>query len=127
MGVKFATALVMIGYFVLLGLKKTKYFIGVAISLMVIGVIIATVRTNFQPWYLLYVFPYAVLIIEKRSIKYPFYIFSISSVLYYVPYLYGGSWNPPIPLLLNNFMIGTLLVSIVAAIVFFRFSKKETN
>lgn len=126
-GIKFATALVLIAYFVLLGLKKTKYFISCCIVLMIGAVVAATFRTNFQPWYLLYVFPFAVLRIEKRYIKYPLYIFSIVSVMYYIPFLNTGNWDPPIPSFLNAVMIGTSVLSAILAIIFFPLSKKETN
>lgn len=126
-GVKFATAVTLIAFFVLLGFKKTKYFIGVSILLMIGAVILATLRTTFQPWYLLYVFPFAVLMIEKRFIKFPLYVFSVAAVIYYIPFLYGGNWNPPIPALLNDMMIGVTIVSAILAIVFYPSSKKEKN
>lgn len=126
-GVKFATALTMVLFFVLLGFKKTKYFIGIAIMVMIVAVILATIRTTFQPWYLLYIFPFAVLMIEKRFIKFPLYIFSIAAVIYYIPFLYGGNWNPPIPALLNEMMIGATIVSSIISIVFYSFSSREKN
>lgn len=126
-GVKFATALTLIVFFVLLGFKKTKYFIGVSIVVMIGAVILATLRTTFQPWYLLYVFPFAVLMIEKRFIKFPLYVFSAASVIYYIPFLYGGNWNPPIPALLNDMMIGVTIVSVVLVVFLFRTAKKEKN
>lgn len=125
--VKFATALLLISFFLLVGIKKTKYFIGVSIVVMIGAVILATIRTNFQPWYLLYVIPFAVLMIEKRFIRYPLYIFSIASTIYYIPYLYGGNWNPPIPALLNGIMIVTTIISIILAVTFYPSSKRESN
>jgi hypothetical protein len=126
-GLKFATALVLIGFFVLMGLRKTKYFVGLSIILMIGAVILASLRTNFQPWYLLYVAPFAVLMIEKSFIKYPLYIFSIAGIIYYVPFLYDGNWNPPIPTLLNDIMIGATIISVVIALIFYPRAKKETN
>lgn len=126
-GVKFATALTLVAFFVLLGFKKTKYFIGVSIVLMILAVIMATIRTNFQPWYLLYVFPFAVLMIEKRFIKFPIYVFSAAAVIYYIPFLYGGNWNPPIPALLNDMMIIVTIISVVLAFVFYPSARKEKN
>ncbi len=127
MGVKFATAVTLIAFFILLGFKKTKYFIGISIVLMIGAVLAATFRTNFQPWYLLYVFPFAVLMIEKRFVRFPFYVFSIAAVVYYIPFLYGGNWDPPIPFLLNGMMIGVTVVSAILAVIFVRSAKKETN
>lgn len=127
MGVKFATAITLIAFFILLGFKKTKYFIGLSIILMMGAVLAATFRTNFQPWYLLYVFPFAVLMIEKRFVRFPLFVFSIAAVVYYIPFLYGGNWDPPIPSFLNIMMIGVSVISTVLAVIFVRSEKKETN
>lgn len=124
-GIKFATALIIVLYFLLLGLKKTKYFIGTAIILMIAAIILATMRTNFQPWYLLYVVPFAVLMIEKRFVKFPLYIFSIAGIIYYIPFLYDGNWNPPIPQHLNQLMIGAIVLSLIFVIIFFPYRKKS--
>lgn len=126
-GIKFATAIVLIGFFILMGLKKTKYFIGLSIVLMIGAVIVASMRTNFQPWYLLYVAPFAVLMFEKSYVKFPIYIFSIASIVYYIPFLYNGNWNPPIPMLLNDIMIGATIISVIFAFVFYPLAKKEKN
>ncbi|MDO8269506.1 MAG: hypothetical protein Q7T54_02440 [Candidatus Levybacteria bacterium] len=118
-GIKFATALLIIGFFILHSFGKTRYFIGVAVLLMTIGVILATMRTNFQPWYLLYVFPFAVLMSEKKYIRFPLFIFSIANIIYYIPYLNQGTWDPPIPALLNNIMISAIILSVISVLVFF--------
>lgn len=123
--VKFVTAILIIGYFILLGFKKTKYFIMLAVVLTIIGVIAATVRTNFQPWYLLYVFPFAVLLIEKKYIRYPLFIFSVANILYYIPYLYEGTWDPPIPSLLNNIMLTAIILSVICVLIFIPWGRKR--
>lgn len=124
-GVKFATALIIIGYFILVSLRKTKYFIGLSILLMIAAVIMATIRTNFQPWYLLYVFPFAALMIERKFIRYPFFIFSIANIIYYIPYLHEGTWDPPIPSILNNLMICSIIISVISSLVFLPLWKKR--
>ena len=126
-GLKFATAFSFAGYTLLLLLKKTKYVIEASMILSIVAVIVASMRTNFQPWYLLYVIPFAVLRLEKRYVRYPLYLFSVASVIYYVPFLYSGNWNDPIPMILNSIVIGVTVLSIVVALVFFPHSKKETN
>lgn len=123
-GIKFVTALFIIGYFVLLGLSKTKYFIGLSIILMIAGVVLAAFRTNFQPWYLLYVVPFAVLMIEKQIVRYPLFIFSITNIIYYVPYLHEGSWNEPIPTFLNNLVLGATVLSLIFVVGFLPFWRK---
>lgn len=126
-GVKFATALLVIGYFVLHGLGKTKYFIGSAIILMIGAVILATIRTNFQPWYLLYVAPFAVLMINKNYVRLPLFIFSIANIIYYIPYLHEGNWDPPIPALLNNIMIAAIILSVISVVLLFPSWRKEKD
>ena len=59
-GLKFATALLMLALFILWGTKKKEHFIGACIVAMILAVILATLRTTFQPWYLLYIVPFAV-------------------------------------------------------------------
>lgn len=126
-GLKFATAFSFAGYILLLLFKKTKYVIEASIILSIVAVIVASMRTNFQPWYLLYVVPFAVLLIGKRYARYPLYIFSTASVIYYIPFLYSGNWNDPIPMILNTIVIGATVLSIVTILIFFPHSKKETN
>lgn len=126
-GLKFATAFSFAGYILLLLFKKTKYVIEASIILSIVAVIVASMRTNFQPWYLLYVVPFAVLLIGKRYARYPLYIFSTASVIYYIPFLYSGNWNDPIPMILNTIVVGATVLSIVTILIFFPHSKKETN
>lgn len=76
------------------------------IFLMIIGIIASSLRTNFQPWYLLYILPYVSFISKKYYVFIPSVILSFSSLLIYVPYLYSGNWDPPIPTIL--FWITTL-------------------
>ena len=124
---KFATGFSFIGVLVLLAIRKTKYIIEVSLMLMIIAVVAASLRTNFQPWYLLYVMPFLALRVEKSFLRYPLYLFSIACVIYYVPFLYYGNWDNPIPMILNSIIVGATLFSIGLGLVFFRHSKKETN
>ena len=124
---KFATGFGFLGFLVLLGLRRAKYIIEISTALMAVAVIVASLRTNFQPWYLLYVMPFAVLRIEKRAIKYSLYILSIAGVLYYIPFLYSGNWDPPIPMILNYIILGAAALCLLVFLIFLPHSKKETN
>ena len=115
--IKFVTALSILIFFLLVGIKKTNHFIVLSAIAMIIGVILVTVRTNFQPWYLLYIAPFAALLFEKIYVKIPFLILSIAAVLYYIPFLYTGNWNPPIPAILNNFMLTAIVISIIGIVI----------
>lgn len=78
----------------------------VCLCCMGLAVIAATVRTQFQPWYLLYVIPFASLLFHKYYVSIPMVVVSIAGLLQYVPFLYRGNWDPPVPDILNWVMIG---------------------
>ncbi len=123
-GVKFATA-VWLPLWVLIMVAQTKrkqvpyrLFIVTGILLSLIPIVLATLRTNFQPWYFLYILPFAAL--TKKYVAIPFSIFSFFALLQYVPFLYTGNWNPPIPMLLNQLsLIGVGLSLLVLTGLFF--------
>ena len=114
--VKFATG-IWLPLWILLGWlqrRKSKInyelFITGGVLLSIIPVVLATLRTNFQPWYFLYVLPFAVL--SKKSFIYvPFILFSFFALLQYIPFLYTGNWNPPIPTILNEISLLGVVVS----------------
>ncbi|MFH1832955.1 MAG: hypothetical protein ABH816_02200 [Candidatus Levyibacteriota bacterium] len=117
-GVKFAT-IFLVPIFILLFLsKKIKKEISwrqvsfLLIVLMIIPVFIASLRTNFQPWYLLYVLPFASLLSKKYFILIPSIIISFFSLLMYVPFLYSGNWNPPVPTILFWIVLSSIIVSL---------------
>ncbi len=102
-GVKFATGFILP---VLAGALVWKRFkrniprgniVILICALMSTAIVVASVRTNFQPWYLLYVLPFAALLPNKYYIAFPSVILSFSSLLIYVPFLQNGNWDPPIP------------------------------
>lgn len=78
---------------------------------MIAAMLIATGRTNFQPWYLLFVIPFASLLANKFYVIIPIFVISIFALLQYVPFLYLGNWNPPVPSILNQIMIVSIIVS----------------
>lgn len=82
-----------------------------AALLMVIAVVLASQRTELQPWYLLWVLPFVSLIPRKRFFL-PFAIVSIGLLLHYVPFLYTGNWDPPIPIIKSALTAGSVLVAI---------------
>ena len=98
--------------------------IAVSVFAMIIAVLLATIRTNFQPWYLLYIAPFAALLFDKSYIKIPFMIISIAAVVYYIPFLFTGNWDVPIPSILNYIMITSIVLSAIIVIVRTSFSKR---
>lgn len=122
-GVKFATLLTAILVILSSLTKKGKYLIYGSLFVMSIAVIAASMRTNYQPWYFLYVVPFIALLSWKKFFLIPFIVFSTINVIYYVPYLHTGNWDPPIPSILNALVIAGLLLSIASGIILYRKEK----
>lgn len=122
-GVKFATAFLIPIYGLIIFLQKRKKTINWKILflwmtlLMIIPVILASYRTNFQPWYLLNVFPFAALVSRNYYIFIPSIILSLFGVLEYLPFLYLGNWNDPIPAILFWMIVISLVLSLLFTLV----------
>lgn len=103
-GVKFATGFlfpIFILYHFGKSVMRWEKLVLYSVILLLLAVLAATVRTNFQPWYLLSVLPFASLLARKYYIFIPSIVLSFASLLIYVPYLYTGNWDPPIPTILS--------------------------
>lgn len=126
--IKFATLfLVPVFFWVLVLFRKKKsvnwrvIFFSIFV-IMVIPVVAASMRTNFQPWYLLYVIPFASLLVNHYYVFIPSIVFSVVAVLYYVPFLYYGNWNDPTPVILYLLL---LLGAVISLFLLLLFSKKK--
>lgn len=95
-----------------------KIFLGLSI-LMIAPILLASWRTTFQPWYLLFVFPFAALVGSKYFVVIPVAVFSVVGLLQYVPYLYLGNWDPPVPSILAIMLYWGIVVSVVITGGFF--------
>jgi hypothetical protein len=92
---------------------------------MIIPVVLASVRSNFQPWYLLSLFPFFAFVSNKKYIWIPLMITSFAVLFEYVPYLYVGNWDPPIPLILNYITFVTAGVSVGTSLFLLKFGKHD--
>lgn len=106
-GIKFATVILLPVYIFFFLKRKDKNFnldiiFYFFIILMILAVLFASYRTNYQPWYLLFVLPFASFLSKKYFIFIPCFVFSLFSLLQYIPFLYLGNWNPPVPELLSK-------------------------
>lgn len=81
--------------------KHKESFLVLLNLLMIMPIILASIRTNFQPWYLIFVLPTAALIADKKYVLVPTTIISFFSLLHYAPFLYLGNWDPPVPKILT--------------------------
>ncbi|HVT01389.1 MAG TPA: polyprenol phosphomannose-dependent alpha 1,6 mannosyltransferase MptB [Patescibacteria group bacterium] len=110
--IKFATALLLPAIIAKMVFKvKDELFIYLMIVGMAIGVFLASYRTTFQPWYLILVIPFAALLVEKKFVAIPVFIISLFGLFQYVPYLYLGNWDPPVPMYLNYMLYGSIILS----------------
>lgn len=124
-GVKFATVFLLPVYFVV-GFysfkgKKIRWdlvFLACVIS-MVVAVLAASIRTNFQPWYLLYVLPFTALLAKKYFVLIPGIIISLFALFEYIPFFYLGNWDPPVPTLLSTIRLVGIGLSIFLAVMWF--------
>lgn len=102
-GIKFATV-ILAPVFLLFIMKKkniTKIqILHVLFFAMFIPLILVVIRTNFQPWYLLFILPFASLIPNKSYAIGVGIILSFFALLQYVPFIYNGDWNDPTPQIL---------------------------
>ncbi|HVZ12407.1 MAG TPA: hypothetical protein VG965_05235 [Patescibacteria group bacterium] len=117
--VKFATGLMLVPILLnkFFKLDKEKFFYVLILS-MIIGVILATVRTQFQPWYLLFILPFSAFVSEKYFVIIPTLIISIFSLLQYLPYIYLGDWNPPVPFILSTLTLLSIAISLVVILLY---------
>lgn len=116
-GVKFATGFLVPILILLFLFQKMKKEISwqqmslTIIILMIIPVVIATLRTNYQPWYLLYILPFAAILAKKYFVLIPSIVISVFSLLLYVPFLYLGNWNPPVASILFWLTTSSIIIS----------------
>lgn len=120
-GIKFGTAVLLPVYIFYPYLKiyiknVNSILLHVLLLLMIIPVFFATVRTNYQPWYLLLVLPFAALLSHKPYVFIPSVVISIFSLFHYAPFLYTGNWDDPIPQILTIITISSIIISVILII-----------
>ncbi len=127
-GIKFATVFLAPVYIGILFLQIKKKHINwkeITLSILIfmsIALVVVTMRTNFQPWYLLYILPFAAFLSFEYYIFLPSIILSFFALLTYVPFLYLGNWDKPVPQILTDVYIIGLIASAISVTIFF-FSK----
>jgi hypothetical protein len=102
-----------------------KMFLGTAIGCLSLGVIAASqLSGNFQPWYLLVILPFSAILIDSWYVVITTIVISITALLTYIPFLYNGNWNPPIPQIILYIEGGGILLIFIASGIIFTLSKK---
>ena len=124
-GIKFASAFIFPVYLLIYFFEKKKktanweFVFSLITILMIIPVILASYRTNFQPWYLLNVLPFAALVSRRYYFFIPSVVLSLVSLFQYLPFLYLGNWGKPVPSILLWMTIGSIILSIVLCCIWF--------
>lgn len=131
-GIKFVSGL-LIPLFVLVNYLQSRwkkvnreYFIISMIMLMTIGVIYVSSRTNYQPWYLLNVLFAGSFLAYRYYVFFPLAVISFVSVFNYLPYLYLGNWDRPVPEIIFYMNLFSYIASLafIAGFAFYNKSKK---
>jgi hypothetical protein len=124
-GIKFVTGF-LLPVFLLIHFfqKKHKtvswdFMFGLAVVLMTTGVIVESHQSNFQPWYLLAVFPFAVFVAHRYIVLIPAVIIPFAALLNYVPFLFTGNWDKPIPQMLSDINFASYSLSFFVIAVYF--------
>jgi len=129
-GIKFATAFIVPLYFIstYLSTKLKKEYVYYGYVLFMAGAIVAAVIRSagvYQPWYLLFVLPFTALVAHHKRIIYPLILFSAISLANYIPFLYSGNWDPPIPTILTMLNLYGVVASVILGIVLTSWEKRK--
>ncbi len=132
-GVKYATGFLLPLFVVIFLFEKRHIAIKwgtiflIFIITMILALFAATLRSNFQPWYLMYLLPFAGLISDEDYVLYPIYILSIMGLLNYLPYLFTGNWDPPIPAILLAINLMGSVIALVSFVWFYQYKGKKAH
>lgn len=129
-GIKFATALLLPIYLLPIVIKNSKVKLRPKMSVlglifMLISVIIASNRTTFQPWYLIEGLCFAVFLSDNFYILIPSIIVSFFAMFTYIPFLYTGNWNSPIPQILSIMYYISYATSLIVLLSYYIFKKHK--
>ncbi len=129
-GIKFATAallpIFMVIIFLQLKNKKINWnIVFFSLLILMLGTAIYTSRlSNFQPWYLLEALFIVVFLSDRYAVFIPSVIISFFALLTYVPFLYLGNWDPPVPQILSNIYMLSYLISIFTVIGYYFYDRQ---
>ena len=85
------------------------------VVLMIIGLILFQLifHREFQPWYFLWILPFAPLLTVNQKILSLFSLLSWGCLLRYAPYLYFGNWDWPVMWIVNYLTILPVLTYLI--------------
>ncbi len=125
-GIKFGTIFLLPIFIYILFLQKKKksvdwdlIFKTCTIAMVITVFLSSTYSGNFQPWYLVLPLAFAVFISRRYYIFIPCIIISFFALLMYLPFLYLGNWDKPVPQILWNLQISSMILSFIAVLVYY--------
>jgi hypothetical protein len=104
-----------------------KFFLSAA-ALSLSTVLLASLRTTFQPWYLVFPLSMVAFVSQKKYIAIPAIVASIFAVSIYVPYVLMTDYVKGYPQIVQNIeLVGlvAVLISLVLTLIIVRFSPKR--
>lgn len=127
-GIKFVTAVLLPIFIIVHRMKRMHINIhwevvfSACTILLIGGVIAQTSRGNFQPWYLIDALAFAALISHRYYILIPTIVVSFFALMNYLPFLFYGNWDKPIPQMLSdmNFFSYSLAFFLVGMYFFYQ-------
>ncbi len=132
-GIKFMTAALLPIFLLLIIMQQKNKKINwdlislFALLFMTATVIYASQRTNFQPWYLLDILFLGAMLSYRFFVAIPFVIIPFFALLNYVPFLFLGNWDPPVPQFISGLNLTSYIISLFIVVGYFWFSKKSKH
>jgi hypothetical protein len=130
-GIKFVTAF-LLPVFLIISFYQKKHkavpwnvVFGLAVILMTVGVIAESHQGTFQPWYLLAILPFAVFLAHRYIVLIPVVVISFAALLNYVPFLFVGNWDKPIPQILSDINFLSYSFSLFAVAIYFGYKQVQ--
>jgi hypothetical protein len=128
-GIKFVTAF-MAPAFLLIHYFQAKHnkvrwnlIFWMMLLLMTGGVIAESSISNFQPWYLLAVLPFAVFLSHRYIVLIPGVIIPLAALFNYVPFLFVGNWDKPIPQIMSDMNFFSYCLSFFVIALYFGYKQ----
>lgn len=132
-GIKFGTVFLLPVFLYVVYMQRRKrlnwqVFHTIAVILLTMTVIASSIYSgNFQPWYLLLPFSFAVFLADKYYIFIPTFILSIFALLTYTPYLYFGNWDKLVPQILFSLNMVGVVLSFITVLIYRIVVKSKNN
>lgn len=130
-GTKFATGVILPVYLYQWFMQKRgkglpwNTFFLICTGFLIIAVILASLRTNFQPWYLIFFLTFASFLSYRYYILIPSVIVSFFALLNYVPFLYLGNWDNPVPQILAGINTSGVVLAILVTVIYWFISARK--